>query len=168
MGNRQSRPTATSPLSAMEQTVEPAPMTTSEKNSTSGENLSEENSTSSPGKQAFASDLAEAVSSSRRALGYQSKPSNPLPTCFFELKPTGDCSFKFNFQWCSYDGVVIGVTVHDVEKYPKGHTWEVVNTEPKTNPAPSWVEDVLLKQKGWDGLRLREMLKAMNNGFWCH
>jgi hypothetical protein len=135
--------------------------TTSEENSTLGEK-----STSSSGEPAFASDLAEAVSSSRRALGFESEPANPLPSCFFSLKATGSHSFRFDFQWCSYDGAVIDVTVQDVEKYPHGHTWKVKNTSQDGYPAPNWVEAVLLKQKNWGGLRLRDMLQVMNDGFW--
>jgi hypothetical protein len=152
MGLFQSRPSATAP-STTEQTpnVEPNNATLFDP--------------SLSGQEIFDADLAEAVSSSRRALGFESKPTNPLPVCFFNLNAIDSCSFKFDFQWCSNDGAVLSVAAHDVEKYPSAHSWEVKNTD-LNNPAPDFVESTLLRQKEWDGLRLRAMIQAMNDGFW--
>jgi len=115
-------------------------------------------------KTAFESDLKDVVASSRSAFDRKPKPAKPLPSCFFSLKRINDHKFQFDFQWCPNDGEKVVVSIHNKEKYPKAHEWDVEILPQGGNPHPRWA--FLDDKRQWDGLTVRELLLSLSDAFW--
>jgi hypothetical protein len=111
----------------------------------------------------YESDLAEVISSSRSVFSDQPKPEKPLPSCFYNLQRVDDHKFQFDFQWASNDGAVIVVGIRNAELYPKDHQWDV-----EVVPEGGLLSNsaILDNKRQWDGMRLRAMLKDLNEGLW--